>query len=121
MSSPLAVAKGFLTAFAAKDLEKFATYLGNPFRFKGPMMEFDSAEAFIGMIKEIAQAWQCEHKIIREIERGEDAVLIYDLVMTAPIAQTATMIEWYRVKDAKIIDIRLMFDTATLQMPSEPS
>ncbi len=118
MTSPLTVAKGYLAAFAAKDLEKLPSFIGDPFRFKGPMMEFENSAAFIGAMKEIARTWQCEHKIFREIERGNDAVLVYDLVMAAPIAQTATMFEWYRVEDGKITDIRLMFDTATLKMPS---
>lgn len=121
MSSPLVVAKGYLAAFAAKDLEKLATFIGDPFRFKGPMMAFDNPAAFIDTMKEIAQAWRCEHKILREIEHGQDAILVYDLVMTAPIPQTTTMFEWYRIKDGKITDVRLMFDTASMKMPSAAS
>ena len=119
MSSPLVVAKEFLAAFAARDIEKQSAFIGDPFRFEGPMMTFDNATTFTAAMKDIAQAWRCEHKILREIEYGENAILVYDLIMTAPIPQTATMFEWYRVKDGKITDIRLMFDTASLKMPAE--
>ena len=119
MGSTLTVAKAYLAAFAAKDIDKLEGFLADKFRFDGPMMQFDSADAFTGMLRELAQAWDCEHKISREIEAGNEAVLAYDLVMTAPIAQNVPMFEWIRVEDGKITDIKVMFDTAKMTMPAE--
>lgn len=117
MGSPLTTAKAYLEAFAAKDIDALPGFFGDKFRFDGPMMQFDSAEAFTGMLREMAQGWVCEHKISREIEAGNEAVLAYDLVMTAPIAQTVPMFEWVTVENGKITDIKLMFDTAKMKMP----
>jgi predicted SnoaL-like aldol condensation-catalyzing enzyme len=119
MGSPLTVAKAYLEAFANRNVDALPGFFAEKFRFDGPMMQFDSAAAFTGMLREMAQVWTCDHKISREIEAGNEAVLAYDLVMTAPIAQTVAMVEWVRVEDGKITDIKLMFDTAKMAMPGE--
>ena len=49
MGSTLTVAKAYLTAFAAKDIDKLAGFFADKFRFDGPMMQFDSADAFTGI------------------------------------------------------------------------
>ena len=53
MGSTLTVAKAYLTAFAAKDIDKLEGFFADKFRFDGPMMQFDSADAFTGMLREL--------------------------------------------------------------------
>ena len=43
---------------------------------------------------------------------------MYDFVMSAPIQQSVPMVEFIRIRNGRISDIRLLFDTAAFEMPS---
>ena len=83
----------------------------------GPMTKIEGREPFMQAMTGLAKAWKSDHKRIRAIGNGEDAALLYDFVMTEPIKQTVRMTEWYRVRNGKIDEIRLLFDTAKFTPP----
>ncbi len=117
MTSPLSVAKQFLGAFTAKDADKIRNLIGEEMRFEGPMMRFDDRDSFLAGLCPLVQGWDTRHENIRALEQGDEVALMYDWVMTAPLQQSVPMMEWYRVKEGKIVDIKLMFDTAKFTPP----
>ncbi len=117
MATALAIAEKYLAAFSAGDTKAINDLIGDSIVFDGPMMKIEGREPFMQAMTGLAKAWKSDHKHIRAIGNGEDAALLYDFVMTEPIKQTVRMTEWYRVRNGKIDEIRLLFDTAKFTPP----
>ena len=117
MQSPMSMAKAYLTAFDDKNVGDIENLIGESFRFEGPIMKFEDKRSFIDMADGMTKGWDCRHENVEGLEQGDQAVLRYDFVMASPVPQTVHMVEWYRVRDGQIEDIRLMFDSAKFIMP----
>ncbi len=118
MASALATAERYLAAFSTGDIDTISSLVSDDIVFEGPMAHFEGREPFMQAMTGLAKTWKSDHKRIRAIENGDSAALLYDFVMTEPIKQTVRMTEWYRVRNGKIDEIRLLFDTAKFTPPS---
>ena len=112
MASALATAEKYLAAFGNGDIDTIDSLVADSIRFDGPMVQLEGRDAFIQAMTGLAKSWRTTHKRLRAVENGQDAAILYDFVMTEPVQQTVRMTEWYRVKNGKIEEIRLLFDTA---------
>ncbi len=118
MASALATAEKYLAAFGAGDIATLNDLVSDDITFEGPMVQLSGREPFMQAMTGLAKTWKSDHEHIRAVENGENAVLLYDFVMTEPIGQTVRMTEWYRVRNGKIDEIRLLFDTAKFTPPA---
>lgn len=96
-------------AWNNKDEAAMRPFLHDDYKFKGPMMEANSADECIAMMKDCPFEGGCEnHEIIVE---GNKAVSVFDWVVTAPFQATIPMIEVMEFEGGKVKNSRMFFDT----------
>lgn len=110
MKNATDVVENYYQAFENKDYEKARSLLINDFKFKGPMMEFDSADECIEQMKKCG--FEAQHKTIRSISDGTQVVKIFEWIVRQPFQGTFRMCECFQVKNDKIVSADLFFDTA---------
>jgi ketosteroid isomerase-like protein len=107
MPSPAEVVERYFDAWTAKDFDTARSLLRDDLSFKGPIEQFDSADALMESIKQLTEiVTGAERNGI--VEQGDQVCVIYDL-HTVPIP-TAPVAEWYTVRDGKIASLQAFFD-----------
>ncbi len=119
MASPMALAEQYWTAFSTGDTAKLNDIINDDISFEGPMVQLSGRESFMQAMTGMAQTWKCSHEPIQRVEDGDTAVMLYDFVMTEPVKQTVRMTEWFRTRDGKLSEIKLLFDTAKFTSPAD--
>ncbi len=104
------IVDSYYQAFEEKDFDKARSLLNDNFKFKGPMMEFDSADDCIAKMKECG--FEAQHKTIRTVNDGIQVVKIFDWTVRTPFTGTFRMCECFQVENEKIVSADLFFDTA---------
>jgi hypothetical protein len=99
---------GYQKALGSGDWKGARYFLKDDLKFKGPIAEHDTSEAYIEDLKRL-------HGIIKRVDvkkvfaDGDDVCLLYDMVTNTP-AGTAFICEWYHVEGGKVGSIRVVFD-----------
>ena len=95
-------------AFSSGDGAKARSLLADDLHFKGPIEEFDNAEAYMQSVAKLAQI-VTGSDVKKVLADGDDVVTIYDLHTSTP-AGTSNIAEWATVKGGKIAEMRVFFD-----------
>jgi ketosteroid isomerase-like protein len=99
MADSAQIGEDFFDAWTSKDFDRARALLHDDVSFAGPIDTFDSADAYIGSLRQLSGIVTGAEKQ-RVFVDGDDACVIYDL-KTAPVPSSRTC-EWYRVRDGKI-------------------
>ena len=108
MTNASTIATNYLQAVEKGDFDAARKLLDDELSFKGPLETLHSPEPFIESLKKL-------HPIVQRIDikkiftDGNDVCVLCDLVTNSP-AGTVFVVEWYQIKNAKIADIRVVFD-----------
>jgi ketosteroid isomerase-like protein len=93
-------------AMGAGDFATARSLLADDLRFVGPIEEFRSADAYLESLAKLGQiVTGMQPQAV--VASGDDVVTIYTLKTTVTDSPVA---EWARVKDGKIVEIRVYFD-----------
>jgi ketosteroid isomerase-like protein len=107
MTDAVQVAEEFFGAWTGKDFNHARALLHDDLSFQGPIDTFDDADAYMQAIQGLSQIVVGAEKRKVFVD-GDDVCIIYDL-KTAPVPSAPTA-EWYRVRDGRIVSIRVFFD-----------
>lgn len=107
------VVQNYYEAWTRSDISAARAYLADDLDFEGSIDRFTAAEpftqalaSFSGMLKEV--------RLLHEFYAEDSAALLYDCVTSTP-GVTVRTAEFFRVKDGKIREIRLVFDATELR------
>ena len=99
-----------LRAWTRGDLEQARSFLHDDVTFRGPLGATDGADAYVDGIRPLSQMVDpVEPQLV--IADGDDACLIYDLVVQGTTVPT---VGCYHLRDGKIASIRAYFDPRPL-------
>ena len=107
MASPSEIVERYFEAWTSCDFDGARRLLRDDLDFRGPLDNFETADALLGSLRGLAQ-------IVTGAERrgliaaGDQVAVVYDL-HTRPVP-TAAVAEWYRVEDERIASIEAFFD-----------
>ena len=110
MKTASEIVDNYYQAFENKDYEKARFLLRDNFKFKGPMMEFESADECIEQMKKCG--FEAQHKTIRTITDGSQVVKIFEWTVRQPFQGNFRMCECFQVENGKITSADLFYDTA---------
>jgi SnoaL-like domain len=108
MASPGELVHRFHAAVGARDFVAARELLHDNLSFKGPIDTFHKADDYIEAIKKLSG-------IVKGVDvkklfvDGNDVCVLYDMITNTP-AGTSFISEWFRIKGAKISEIRVVFD-----------
>jgi ketosteroid isomerase-like protein len=114
-SSSIALAREFLAAWAAADVERFTGLLDENVSFDSPTASLQGRTAVAAAMADFAQVVTGVDNITAAAD-GDSVLVMYDM-HTGPFG-TIRAAEHYRVRDGRIVSDRLVFDTAPLQPPA---
>ena len=101
------VAEDFFDAWTGKDFDRARELLHDDLSFEGPIDTFTDADSYLSSLQGLAQ-------IVTGVDTekvfidGDDACVFY-VLHTAPVPSARTA-EWYRVRDGKIAEVKVVFD-----------
>ena len=110
MNNASEIVDNYYQAFENKDYEKARSLLRDDFKFKGPMMEFKSADECIEQMKKCD--FEANHKTLRTIADGNQVVKMFEWKVRQPFQGNFRMCECFQVENDKIIGTDLFVDTA---------
>jgi hypothetical protein len=108
MTKPTDIVHAFHDAIGKKDYVAARRCLSDRLHFKGPIDEFNDADAYVEALKKLGG-------IVERVDPkklfidGQDVCVLYDMVTRTP-AGTAFIAEWLTVEGDKIARIRTVFD-----------
>jgi predicted SnoaL-like aldol condensation-catalyzing enzyme len=107
--NPKELVMSYQEALGSGEYDRARAYMADEgFSFKGPLASHDKPE---GLLKDLEQL----HHIVEGVDMkkvfvdGDDVCLLYDLRTKSPSVTSFTC-DWYRVKNGKIKEIRVVFD-----------
>jgi hypothetical protein len=107
MADAAKIAEEFFSAWTNKDFERARELVHDDLSFEGPIDSFSDADSYLASLKQLSG-------IVTGVDMqkvfvdGQEVCVIYDL-KTAPVPSARTC-EWYRVRDAKIAWVSVVFD-----------
>lgn len=114
-----AIAQRFSTAFHAKDEATIENLVAEDYTFKGPMMQLNSRAALIDFMRNMP--FNCSEKTSRYLEDGNTVVKICEVSFTVPFNGNVPMCEVFTLKDGKITNDELYYDTALFPKMCDPA
>ncbi len=108
MASASEVVHKFHAAVGGKNFSAARKLLHDDLNFKGPIDTFRNADDYVEAVKKMSG-------IVKSVDvkklfvDGDDVRVLYDMITNTPVG-TAFISEWFRVKDDKISEIRVVFD-----------
>ncbi len=101
-----AVVNDYLECFCSGDVDGVAATLGDEFRLRGPLFEFDSREEYLQSLRD--DALEKVPYSVLESTAGDDTVsVIYEYQKTSG---SITIAQFFRLKNEKIVETMLVFD-----------
>jgi ketosteroid isomerase-like protein len=116
MKSALATVTAYYEAFGRKDLQQLREVLAPDFSFKGPLMAFDSAEAFVQAIS--SMPFEATIEGSRFISDGPRVAHAFLWRMTAPAQAEIPMCEVFELAGGKIRSAELYYDARLFPAPN---
>jgi ketosteroid isomerase-like protein len=95
-------------AFGRGDVQEARSLLADDLHFKGPIDEFHNADDYLASLGKLASI-VTGTDVQKVLADDDDVVTIYDLHTNTP-AGTSPIAEWARVRDGKIVEMRIYFD-----------
>ena len=96
----------FVKAFCAAEVDALAPLLADSLRFSGPFYQFNSAEAYLDVLRD-GPLEPSSYRLI-SVTDGEDRVSVYYDYEKSDA--TTTIAQLFTFRDQKIIEILLVFD-----------
>jgi ketosteroid isomerase-like protein len=119
---PIETCIAYLELFTSGQRDKAFDLLADDFSFQGPLVQATSkAEFDAGVPIELGMMARGVN-IHQSFEKGDEVCLIYDFNLETPVASgSVLMCEWFQVRDGKVANSRLIFDTVAFGalMPQE--
>ncbi|MEI6668633.1 MAG: nuclear transport factor 2 family protein [Acidobacteriota bacterium] len=107
------IVRPYFDAWTSGDMARARTYLADDLDFQGAIDRFNRADAFVPALSGFA-GMLVRTDLLHEFYTDDAAALLYDCVSPTP-AGTIRTAEFLRVKDGKIVEIRLVFDASELR------
>lgn len=107
-NAPREVAKAFIEAWAAGDMDTVAGYLADDAQFRGPLASAEGADEVLRTIGPFAEL-VTDVTVIAAVGDDERAMVMYDMT-TAPFG-VLRAVDCVVVSDGKIKSDTLVFDT----------
>jgi YHS domain-containing protein len=104
-------------AFYGGDAATARQYLADEFSFEGPAGTIHGPDAFLRASAHVGRGVKSTERRKVFVD-GDDVCLVYDLVVEQP-AVRVSVAEWFCLRDARIVSIRMMFDTAAFTRPTK--
>ena len=100
----------FLECFCAGDVEGLAPLLAEGLRFRGPLHQFGSRDAYLDSLRNDPPE-KCEYRVL-SVTQDEDSVSVYyDYEKSEGFLTVAQL---FRFKDQQISELLLVFDAREL-------
>ena len=94
--------------FSGKELDRLQGILHDDLKFRGPLYQFNSAREYIASLQADPPI-DCSYKIFHAFEKENVVNLLYNFEKPGI---SAIMSQLFEVRDSKIINIVLIFDSA---------
>ena len=104
------VGERYFDAWTSGDFDTARALVHNDLTFCGPFETFRRADEFFESLRRVGGGLLERAEKKRMFADGEDVCIIYDFVAHEPVGASPT-VEWYRVRDGKIAEIQIVFDT----------
>lgn len=105
----LEVVKAYEQAWTSRDLVEARKHLADDLQFRGSIDSFDSADDFLGGLRNFVEGLYKSYESISMVVSGDT---VHSLYRAKLVVGESVFAEVFRVKGGKIVDIRLVFDTA---------
>lgn len=112
MARNVETVKKLYSACMSKDFETVRNLLHPEYTLKDSMMEINSADEFIEMMKSCP--FECRIENVNFVSEGDKVVGTFDSVATAPVAYTMRMCSVIRMEDGKVRAEEMFYDTARI-------
>lgn len=109
------VIESYYGALSSNHYQGIRELLASDFCFRDPMESYDSVDDYLDSLKamEISEFFEGKPKFLAKVFGEEDAVILYE-AKTRASARKMRFAESFRLKDNKITEIRLVFDSRIL-------
>ena len=104
------VGERYFEAWTSGDFEGARSLVHDDLIFRGPFETFERADDFFASLRRVGGTLLKRADKKRVFVDGDDVCIVYDFVAVAPVGASPT-VEWYRVRDGKIGEIQIVFDT----------
>jgi hypothetical protein len=104
------VGEGYFDAWTSGDFDKARSLVNDDLIFRGPFETFERADDFFQSLLRVGGGLLERAEKKKVFADGQDVCIIYDFVAKEPVGASPT-VEWYRVRDDKIAEIQVVFDT----------
>ena len=108
MAGAAEIVEQYQRAFGSGDIRTARSLLADDLHFKGPIEQFDNADAYIESLAKLAKIVTGK-EVKKVLADGNDVVTIYDLHTNTP-AGTSSVAEWATVRNGRIAELRVFFD-----------
>ncbi len=111
------VAAAYIEAWGARDFDALHALLADDVRFDGPFACLDCAADCVKELELLSEILSgiVVHKVFVD---GEDVLTWFDLHTT--VAAPVPTAHWTRVRDGRIVNVRVAFDARLLASPDAP-
>jgi hypothetical protein len=104
------VGEGYFDAWTRGDFETARQFVHDDLVFRGPFETFERADDFFESLRRVGGGLLERADKKKVFADGSDVCVIYDFVAKPPVGPSPT-VEWYAVRDGKIAEIQIVFDT----------
>ncbi len=109
--SPEQLAETYFTAWESKDFDTLRSILADDATFRGPLGTADDGDACVAGLSGMAQILE-RIDVTRRWVDGDDVITWFDLHTS--VAEPCPVVNWSRVRDGRIAEIRVTFDPRPL-------
>lgn len=107
------IVEGYTNAWSSGDLKTARSYLADDLEFKGSVDNFSDADSLISAISVFLKIFKSLN-MITTFYHEDEAIQMYDCVTDSP-AGTIRTVEYFKLVDGKIKEIKLIFDASELR------
>ena len=107
------IVEGYSSAWASGDLDTARGFLADDLQFRGSIDNFNDADSLISALSVFLNILKSVN-VLNAFYDENEAILMYDCVTDSP-AGTIRTVEYFKVEDGKIKEIKLIFDASELR------
>lgn len=107
------IIEGYTGAWSSGDLEAARFYLADDLQFRGSVDNFNDADSLIRALSVFLPILKSIN-MISTFYHEDEAIQMYDCVTDSP-AGTIRTVEYFKLEDGKIKEIKLIFDASELR------
>jgi quinol monooxygenase YgiN len=103
------ILRSYYDAAIKRDFDACKRHLSENFLFRGLFRTYHSADEYLADFRQLLQITvRLDVKSI--VSQGADAVVLFELETTAPVAATTLVTEWHHIENGKISRVQSVFD-----------